>query len=200
MVNPMSNQTRIAIVVLALLAIVGVQFVPWGMNESPAVVRATAQLGGEWVDRPAPPFELPDSSGKTHTLSEYRGKVVFLNFWASFCDPCREEMPSMERLVRQYESQGMVMIAVSHDTKKADMDRFMAEFLPGQRSAMTVLWDPEVSVAPKYGTELIPETYIIDREGRIVARFVNAYDWTRPEVKQLIEALLRSERGAGRML
>jgi peroxiredoxin len=196
----MSNQARIVIVVLAALVVVGVQLVPWGMNESPAVIRATAELGGEWVDRPAPPFELPDTNGQKHSLADYRGKVVFLNFWASFCDPCRKEMPSMERLVRQYESQGMVMIAVSHDTKKDDMNRFMKTFLPGQRSAMTVLWDPKVTVAPKYGTELIPETYIIDRKGQIVARFVNAYDWTRPEVKQLIEALLRRERAAQRFL
>ncbi len=118
--------------------------------------------------------------------------MIFLNFWASFCVPCREEMPSMERLVRQYANQGMVMVAISHDPKIEDMHTFMQESLPGERSAMTLLWDPEVSTAPRYGTELIPETYIIDREGRIVARFVNAYDWTRPEVKQLIESLLRS--------
>ena len=148
----------------------------------------------------APDFSLPDTEGNLHRLSDYRGKVIFLNFWASYCAPCIEEMPSMESLVRQYEEQGMVMVAISHDAEKADMDGFMAQFLPGQRSAMTVLWDPEVSVAPKYGTELIPETYIIDREGRIVARFVNAYDWTRPEVKQLIESLIRADRGSERLL
>lgn len=166
---------------------------PWSQSESPAVVASVANLNGEWVDRPAPQFELPDTNGQMHRLSDYRGKVVFLNFWASFCVPCREEMPSMESLVRQYEEQGMVMVAISHDAEKADMDGFMNQFLPGQRSSMEVLWDPDASVAADYGTELIPETYIIDREGRVVARFVNAYDWTRPEVKQLIEGLLRSE-------
>lgn len=99
----------------------------------------------------------------------------------------------MESLVRQYADQGMVMVAISHDPKMEEVTGFMQQFLPGERSAMTLLWDPEVAVAPRYGTELIPETYIIDRDGRIVARFVNAYDWTRPEVKQLIEALLRSK-------
>lgn len=189
----MSASIRLAILITATAALVGVQFLPWDMNENPAVLDAVARLNGEWVDRPAPAFELPDSAGQTHTLSEYRGKVVFLNFWASFCEPCKEEMPSMEALVRQYQEQGFVMVAVSHDPEKADMDGFMNQFLPGQRSAMTVLWDPDASVAQSYGTELIPETYIIDREGRIVARFVNAYDWTRPEVKTLIEALIRAE-------
>lgn len=196
----MSNTFRIAFLAVAFALIVAVQLVPWGMNENPGVLAAVAALDGEWVDRAAPAFELPDSSGQIHALSDYRGKVVFLNFWASFCDPCREEMPSMERLVRQYEPQGMVMIAVSHDTEKEHMDGFMSQFLPGQTSVMTTLWDPEISVAPKFGTELIPETYIIDRDGRIVARFVNAYDWTRPEVKQLIEALLRADGARRRLL
>ena len=196
----MTFQFRLAILAAAALAIVLIQLVPWEMDENPAVLSAVAQLGGEWVDRTAPPFELPDTTDQPHKLADYRGKVVFLNFWASFCDPCREEMPSMEALVRQYQNQGMVMVAVSHDPEKADMDGFMAQFLPGERSAMTVLWDPAAAVAKSYGTELIPETYIIDREGRIVARFVNAYDWTRPEVKQLIEALLRADKTSRRLL
>lgn len=196
----MTFQLRLVVLAAAVFAVVAIQFVPWEMDENPAVLSAVAQLGGEWVDRPAPPFELPDSAGNTHSLSEYRGKVVFLNFWASFCDPCREEMPSMEALVRQYQNQGMVMVAVSHDPKKEDMDGFMSQFLPGERSAMTVLWDPKSEVAKSYGTQLIPETYIIDREGRIVARFVNAYDWTRPEVKQLIEALLRADSASKRLI
>ncbi|QED26433.1 TlpA family protein disulfide reductase [Microvenator marinus] len=165
----------------------------WSLDESPAVMSAIEKLGGEWVGRPAPNFELQGIDGKTHRLADYRGQVIFLNFWASFCEPCREEMPSMENLVRQYADQGMVMVAISHDQKLEDMTGFMNQFLPGERSAMTLLWDPEVGTAPRYGTELIPETYIIDRQGRIVARFVSAYDWTRPEVKQLIEALIRSE-------
>lgn len=189
----MTNTFRLAFLAAALIAIIAVQLVPWSMNKNPGVLDAVANLNGEWVDRPAPDFQLPDSSGKQHRLSDYRGNVVFLNFWASFCDPCREEMPSMENLVRQYEQQGMVMIAISHDTEQKHMDDFMAQFLPGQRSAMTTLWDPEIKTAPQYGTELIPETYIINREGQIVARFVNAYDWMRPEVKTLIEALLRAD-------
>lgn len=196
----MSTRSRLLVLILAAATVLLIQFVPWGMNANPAVLAAVGNLGGEWVDRAAPPFELPDSTGRMHSLSEYRGKVVFLNFWASFCVPCREEMPSMEALVRQYEPQGMVMIAVSHDTKKEDMDGFMNEFLPGERSSMTVLWDPKAAVAATYGTELIPETYIIDREGRIIARFVNAYDWTRPEVKQLIESLIRADRAGKRLL
>lgn len=183
-----------AILAGSVVAMVGAMAAPWSLDEDRAVLDAIATLNGEWVGRPAPEFELPDSAGRTHRLSEYRGQVIFLNFWASYCVPCREEMPSMEALVRQYQSQGLVMVAISHDPEQVDMNNFMQTFLPGERSSMTVLWDPETLTAQRYGTELIPETYLIDREGRIVARFVNAYDWTRPEVKQLIESLLRSEQ------
>lgn len=92
------------------------------------------------------------------------------------------------------------MVAVSFDPKKEDMEKFMTDFLPGERSAMTVLWDPTSQTGKDYGTELVPETYIIDRDGRVIARFVNAYDWARPEVKQLIESLLRSESNTPKLL
>ena len=172
----------------------------WNARDSESVLRSIAALQGQWVDRPAPHFDLVDLEGRRHRLSDYRGKVVFLNFWASFCEPCRREMPSMERLVRQYEPQGMEMIAISLDPEQEAIQSFMNEFLPGQRSAMTVLWDPKSESSERYGTELLPETYIVDRDGRMVARFVNAYDWTRPEVKELIEALLRGQHRQRRYL
>lgn len=186
-----SNAIKIAILVAAVGAFVAVQLVPWELSDDRGVVEAVSSLDGQWVDRPAPNFELQDAdSGQTRRLSEFRGKVVFLNFWASFCEPCRREMPSMERLVRQYRQQGFEMIAISLDPQIDEVHGFMEEFLPGQRSAMTVLWDPQNNSSAAYGTELLPETYIIDRDGRIIARFVGEYDWERPEAKQLIEALL----------
>ena len=182
-----------AALVCGLLALL----VPWQGRQDRVQVELVAELDGQWVGEPAPPFELPDLQGQTHTLSDYRGQVIFLNVWASFCAPCREEMPSMERLVRDYRERGLVMLAVSVDPEAQQARQFMEQFLPGQRSAMTVLHDPTSATAHEYGTELLPETYIIDRQGRIVARFVNAYDWTRPEVRQLIELLL-SQRGDDR--
>ena len=190
-----------ALSLAAVVAIlIGVYQIRWQPHDSNGVVDAVSSLNGQWVDRSAPYFELVDLEGRVHRLSEYRGKVIFLNFWASFCEPCRREMPSMEALVRQYEPQGMVMLAVSVDPESDDIRKFMEEFLPGQRSAMTVLWDPESRSSASYGTELLPETYIVGRDGRIVARFVNAYDWMRPEVKRLIEALLREQGKSTRLL
>lgn len=164
----------------------------WGGDRDPALARAISELDGEWVGRPAPSFELPGLDGTSHRLRDYRGEVVFLNFWASFCEPCRREMPSMERLIREYEDRGLEMLAITFDPKREDARTFLQEFLPNQRSHMTVLWDPEGETGERFGTELLPETYIIDRNGRVIARFVNAYDWTRPEVKRLVETLMSS--------
>lgn len=175
-----------AVVVVLTVVVVA----PWTFYDDADLMDAINDLDGQWVDRPAPAVELVDRQGRIHDLSQYRGQVVFLNFWASFCEPCRREMPSMESLVRQYRAQGMIMVAVSLDQQWADVDQFMNSFLPGQRSAMTVLLDDEEQVAREFGTELLPETYIIDRDGTIVARFVGEYDWTQPEIKQIIEGLL----------
>lgn len=175
---------------LLVVAIAAVGVARWEFVANTDMLDAIVDLNGQWVDRPAPYFELVDQEGQVRTLSEFRGQVVFLNFWASFCEPCRREMPSMEQLVRQYDRQGMVMVAISLDESWEDANAFMEAFLPGQRSAMTVLLDQNEETAHRYGTELIPETYIIDREGTIVARFVGDYDWTRTEVKQIIEGLL----------
>ncbi len=196
----MKTQIKYAVLACALGMALASFLIPWQRADERALVEMVSQLDGQWVGRPAPRFELPDLQGQTHTLSEYRGKVVFLNVWASFCAPCREEMPSMERLVRTYQDRGLEMVAISVDPEARDAQQFMTQFLPGQRSAMTVLHDPNSAVAHQYGTELLPETYIIGRDGEIVARFVNAYDWTRPEVKELIELLLTMDRQEGTQL
>lgn len=182
---------KVAVLIAALGVFVVLLMTPWSIADKPGVMEAVVRLDGQWVDRPAPDFELLNvDSGQAASLSSFRGKVVFLNFWASYCIPCRKEMPSMERLVRQYRDSGLVMVAVSLDVEQQDIGQFMDEFLPNQQSQMTVLWDPTSKSSAALGTELIPETYIIDRDGQMVARFVSDYDWTRPEVKQLIEALL----------
>lgn len=186
-----SSYLKVAILAAAALSFAAVQWAPWSIASRPGVVDAVQRLDGEWVGRPAPDIDLVDhASGQPRRLSDFRGEVIFLNFWASYCVPCRKEMPSMERLVRQYADRGLVMVAVSLDVQAQDITQFMGEFLPGEHSRMTVLWDSSNQSSRAFGTELIPETYIIDRQGQVVARFVSDYDWTRPEAKQLIEALL----------
>jgi thiol-disulfide isomerase/thioredoxin len=156
-----------------------------------SMIEDIAALGGEAADRPAPAWSLPTEQGGQLDLASLRGKVIFLNFWASWCPPCREEMPSMEDLARKYEGRDLVMVAISQDTEVDKMRGFLRSVMPDQRWTMQIPLDPEGVTSRQYGTQLLPETYIIDREGRVVARFVNKYDWNRPEVDRFIERLLR---------
>lgn len=191
----MKETGKLVVLVCAVLAVAATFMMPWNRNRDEAVVTMVAGLEGQWVGRQAPPIALPTLKGEERTLNDYAGKVIFLNIWASFCEPCKKEMPSMESLVRTYEDRGLVMLAVSVDPDAADAQAFMTAFMQGQNSSMTVLHDPTSDVAASYGTELLPETYIIDRSGRVIARFVNAYDWSKPQVKELIEHLLHDEEG-----
>jgi hypothetical protein len=97
----------------------------------------------------------------------------------------------MEALARKYAADDFVMVAISQDEDTAQLDAFLQTNMPSGPLAMRVVRDPGAATARRYGTELLPETYIVDREGRIVARFVNKYDWGRPEVARYLERMLR---------
>lgn len=154
----------------------------------PAVAEPTQD---EWPGPgfPAPDFELPDFRGKPVRLAALRGeKVVFLNFWASWCPACRQEMPTMEKLYRRFGSRGLEIVAVSVDRNRADAARF------AEKHGITfpVLLDPDSEVAGEYRVGFIPTHYFIDRRGVIRAREVGGRDWTKPETWEVIETLLRA--------
>lgn len=137
----------------------------------------------------APDFALPDLDGRTHTLAEYRGKVVFLNIWATWCPPCREEMPSMNRLHERYAREGLVVLAVSEDEgPQADVEAFAR----GLGLRFPILLDPDGVLPPRYGVTGYPETFLIDRSGRIVRHVVGPADWFSDAARAEIEALLRA--------
>ena len=131
-------------------------------------------------------FTLPLLDGTTQTLSALKGSVVFLNFWATWCPPCREEMPSMESLYRRLRDRGMVMLAVNGGETPEQVSGFMRE------NALTfpTVMDRTGSVSRQYGIQAIPTTYIIDRRGLIVARMIGAIRWDTPEVIAALESLL----------
>ena len=134
----------------------------------------------------APDFMLPDLNGQRVSLHDYRGKVVFLNFWATWCIPCREEMPAMEQLHQTFQSQGLAILAVdlkeSPDKVKAFFDQHGLSF--------TALLDESGSVFRDYSVMGLPTTYLSGREGKLLARGVGGRDWRRAEGKDLIRGLL----------
>jgi thiol-disulfide isomerase/thioredoxin len=134
------------------------------------------------LGRMAPDFTVTDSS-RTVRLADYRGKVVLVNFWASWCLPCLEELPSLEALQKQMPE--VVILAISIDEDPDAYHRFLAEH---QVTLITVN-DPQQRVNTLYGTHLFPETYVVDRNGYIRRKFVIAQDWTSPEVTNYLKHL-----------
>ena len=130
----------------------------------------------------APDFNLSDGSTSVH-LASYRGKVVLVNFWASWCAPCIEETPSLLQLHR--DRPDLAMLAVSIDS---DADEYK-RFLDRRHFDLITVRDPDQTAAKLFHTEMWPETYIIDRNGFIRRKFIGAQDWSNPEVRAYLKTL-----------
>lgn len=148
------------------------------------------QLDAQFIDEPAIEFQLSDLNGNPHSLSEFRGQVVFLNFWATWCPPCVEETPSLVALSQTLADRPFKIIAVTHDEDPDALIQFVRE-QQMDTSNILILRDPTGDLAERYGTALLPETYVIDPTGQILARFVGAEDWSDPNVLRLVERLIR---------
>ncbi len=133
-------------------------------------------------------FELEDLDGNLHKLTSYRGKVVFLNFWATWCPPCREEMPSMERLHKQLKDEGLEIVAVDLQESAEKVKDFMDQY----KLTFTALLDKDGQVGRIYGARSIPTTYLIDREGNIFARAVGAKEWDDPKIVSAFRNILQN--------
>ncbi|MDR3122900.1 MAG: TlpA family protein disulfide reductase [Treponema sp.] len=156
----------------------------------PDLKRALDELGIPAADPPIPLFDVSVEllDGTTLRLSDLQGKAVFLNFWATWCGPCRMEMPSMEALYRRLRDRGFEILAVNVRENRKDAAAFMDEMGLSFPAAL----DGRGDIAAIYGIEAFPTTYLIDRNGGIVARLVGAIDWDAPELTGLFEALLKA--------
>jgi peroxiredoxin len=141
---------------------------------------------------PAPDFALPDLAGQVHRLSDFRGKVVFLNVWATWCPPCRMEMPAMETLYRRLKGRDFVMLAVSQDE---DGLKAVRPFVEEHRLTFPVLLDPEGSVSSRYGVTGYPETFVIDRDGKVVEHVIGPESWESEGIYRYFVGLLQPPAG-----
>ena len=149
---------------------------------------ATVAAGSRAAD-----FKLETLDGTTVSLESLRGKVVFLNVWATWCGPCREEMPSMQTLYDDFKgNKDFVMLAASQDTSGRSV---VAPYIAKNGYHFTILLDPENKVGESYDVSGVPETFIINRKGQIVAHHMGGFDWSRPDVKDALQQLLDSKQG-----
>jgi cytochrome c biogenesis protein CcmG, thiol:disulfide interchange protein DsbE len=140
----------------------------------------------------APDFTIKDAD-RSVTLSQFRGKIVVLNFWATWCPPCVDEMPSLELLQKKFQGKDVTVLAVSVDDDPDDYHKFLTQHKidlltvrePGQKTDTGVI----APVSSRYGTYKVPETYIIDRDGTIRRKFIGEVNWGQPEIVEYLSRL-----------
>ncbi len=135
---------------------------------------------------PAPEFSVVTEDGRTLTRASFGGKVLILNFWASWCQPCREETPSMEQLHRQLKEKGVVLLGISVDKSPEKYKSFLKRY----GVTFPTSHDPAMTVSDSYSTYRYPETYVIGRDGRVVEKIVGRKNWMDPKFIKSLEALL----------
>lgn len=138
------------------------------------------------VGTAAPDFVLKNISGVAIPLSSFKGKAVLINFWATWCPPCKAEMPSLNTVYLEMRSRGFEVIAISVD-KSADV---VKDYLNDKNFGFLILMDEKREVFKKYKVFTLPTTFLIDKNGIIVEKYLGEYDWTSPEMKNKVQQLL----------
>jgi peroxiredoxin len=139
----------------------------------------------------APSFALQDMDDEVVTLESLRGKVVLLNFWATWCPPCRREMPSMERVYRAMSGEPFTVVAINEYEDADHVFAYVGQL--GTNPSFPILFDPDSSVAEAYNVRGLPSTYLIDKRGHIRYRAIGGREYDHPEVISIIEGLLREK-------
>lgn len=136
-------------------------------------------------------FTLPDINGKKVSFSEFKGMVVVLNFWATWCGPCRAEMPSLNNLYNEYKDKGFVVLAVSVDTSEKPVKSFARE----HKLAFPILMDKDKAVSfDEYAVLGLPTTFLIDKNGVVIEKIMGEREWDSPQMKEKILKLLGGKK------
>jgi len=158
----------------------------FGAAGSPLAQDPSPRIGLE-VGLTAPAFALPDLTGTLHSLAQHRGEVVLVNFWSTWCAPCRTEMPALQALYETYRERGFTVLAVNLNLDGHEpVEAFVAEL----RLTFPILLDPRKDVGRAYRVFAIPASFLLDRQGRIAYRRVGDPAWDQPQTRALVEHLL----------
>ncbi len=150
------------------------------------VVYPTLDVRVTEVGDTAPNFKVVTDDGKTVTRSDFGGKLLVLNFWASWCSPCIAELPSLNKFAQEYKDQGVVVLGISSDKNP----QLYQNFIKQRHVAFETARDPESDISASYGTFLIPETYLIDRNGKVVEKVISNMNWMDPQFLARVKSML----------
>ena len=180
-----------AFVAFALVAVAAVGISKAVQHFGGRVERARGAVEADELNYAAPAFRLPARGGGEVDLAALHGKPVLVNFWATWCPPCREEMPSLTRLAQQFDSGSFEVLTVSVDDGWAPVDKFLAQ----PKTPFRVALDEGAKTSRTYGTTKFPESYLIDREGKVRLKFVGPRNWMDPNVATLLESYGARRKG-----
>jgi len=177
-----ARQARLLLLALALVAAAG------ALASALADPVAALSLMSPKPVKPAKDFQVTTPDNQPLSLTNFKGKVVFLNFWATWCKPCEAEMPGMERLHRRYRDRGLVVLAISEDAGGAGA---VSPFVRKHQLTFPIGLDPKMAVASLYGVWTLPSTFIIDRQGNRAFYANGAREWDGAAAHSLFDTLLR---------
>ena len=152
-----------------------------------ALTLATPSFAGEDLPVNAPQFSMPSLDGQELTLDDYQGQYLLVNFWATWCGPCKVEMPSLESLYQKFKKQNFAMIAVSNDIFGAQV---VEPYIQAQNYTFPVGLDPKLKVSNQFGVISLPTTFLIDPHGKIIGVLNGAENWADPKTLLYFEQLL----------
>ena len=155
-----------------------------------AAALVAAPAGATEAGQPAPAFALPNAKGDTVSLERMRGKVVYVDFWASWCGPCRRSFPWMNKMQQKYGARGLVVVGVNVDKKRGDAERFLAQ-IP---ASFTIVFDEAGTTPAAYGVKGMPSSYVIDARGNVTFVERGFLDESRAVLEQKIADALSAAK------
>ena len=186
-----NHKSVILVIVLAL----GISiFILLKLNESEIFFSGTVKLE---VGKPAPDFTFPGLDGKMISLSDHKGKAVLVNIWATWCGPCVDEMPSMEKLYQELRNKDFEILAISIDSDGA---KVVAPFMQEYKLTFPALIDSEGSIKESYGVTGVPESFIIDQHGILVKKIIGATDWASSDAILFFRNLIQKRQAKNKTI
>jgi len=141
----------------------------------------------QWADTPTPPLALNDLAGSLRTLDDYRGRLVLVNFWATWCEPCRDEMASMQKLQEKLAGRPFVVLLVNYGEARARV----ADFVKREAIAFPTLLDPNQQAPRAWRVRVLPSSFLIGPDGRVRYSVIGGIDWASQTAVEMAQSLLR---------
>lgn len=167
-------------------------FVRWSQSTKPVQAMSRLEFVDQLETQGLPKLEMTDISGRKFSSEQLLGKVVVLNFWASWCSPCLEEFPSMLELFSKFEKE-VIVLAISQDSGREDIDAFLKAFKGFEREGVHIVHDQDMKLGEIFKVDRLPESFIFGNNGKLVKKIVGSINWYSPESVEYIQSLVNAK-------